>query len=201
MDRPPPGVHFVFNYNRCTTRVKHSETHVKLTFQDWLRTPEDGRLHEVLDGEHVVTPSPNLNHQRISRRIHNQLYQQIEQVGRGEVFYAPAGVRLSDKDVMEPDLFVVLAERAEIMLETHVDGPPDLIVEILSKSTRRRDRGIKKSRYARFHVPEYWIVDLDAKIVEQHLLREGGYRPAVSHRQKIRLHVLPDVTVDLGQVW
>ena len=181
--------------------MKHGETNVKLTFQDWLRTPEDGRLHEVLDGEHVVTPSPNLNHQRISRHIHNQLYRQIEQVGRGEVFYAPAGVRLSDKDVVQPDLFVVLAARAEIMLETHVDGPPDLLVEILSKSTRRRDRGIKKSPYAAFHVPEYWIVDPDAKVVEQYLLQAGSYRLAGSHQQDIRLHVLPDVTVDLGQVW
>ena len=139
--------------------MKPGKPDVKFTFQDWLQTPEDGLRHEILDGEHVVTPSPNLHHQRVSRRIQFQLYQPIELTGRGEVFDAPCGVRLSDEDVVEPDLFVVLAQRSEIMLETHVDGAPDLVVEILSKSTGRRDRGIKKSRYARFRVPEYWIVD------------------------------------------
>ena len=181
--------------------MKPGKPDVKFTFQDWLQTPEDGLRHEILDGDHVVTPSPNLHHQRISRRIHHQLYEQIELTGRGEVFYAPAGVRLSDEDVVEPDLFIVLAERSEIMLETHVDGAPDLVVEILSKSTGRRDRGIKKSRYARFGVPEYWIVDPVGNVVERYLLSEGGYCLSGSETRRISPHALPDVVVDLLRVW
>ncbi len=174
---------------------------VKFTFQDLLQIPEDGLRHEILDGEHVVTSYPNLNHQRVSRNMQFQLYEQIERTGRGEVFNAPAGVRLSEEDVVEPDLFVVLTERSEIMLETHVEGPPDLIVEILSKSTGRRDRGIKKRTYEAFGVREYWIVDPVGKVVEQYLLQTGCFRLAARHTERIRLDILPDVTVDLTQVW
>jgi Uma2 family endonuclease len=181
--------------------VKPGKPDVKFTFQDWLQTPEDGLRHEILDGDHVVTPAPNLHHQRISRRIHHQLYQQIELTGRGEVFYAPAGVRLSDEDVVEPDLFVVLAERSGIMLETHVDGAPDQVVEILSKSTGRRDRGIKKRRYARFQVPEYWIVDPVENVAERYLLAAGRFRLAGRESRKISPQALPDVVVDLSRVW
>ena len=171
------------------------------TFQDWLQTPEDGLRHEVLDGEHVVTPFPNLNHQRVSRRIHFQLYEQIELTGRGEVFDAPTGVRLSEEDLVAPDLFVVLAERSEIMVETHVDGAPDLVVEILSKSTGRRDRGVKKRRYEAFGVREYWIVDPVRRIVEQYLHHEGRLGLVGRQVEGITLKILPDVTVDLTRVW
>ena len=117
------------------------------------------------------------------------------------MFYAPTGVRLSDEDVVEPDLFVVLAERSGIMLETHVDGAPDLVVEILSKSTGRRDRGIKKRSYAKFQVPEYWIVDPVENVAERYLLAAGRFRLAGRESRKISPQALPDVVVDLSRVW
>ena len=182
--------------------MKADRSDVKLTFQDWLQIPEDvGLRHEILDGEHVVTPYPNLNHQRVSGSMYRQLHEQIERTGRGEVFYAPAGVRLSDENLVMPDLLAVLSERSEIMVETHVDGAPDLVVEILSKSTGRRDRGIKKRTYEAFGVREYWIVDPVGKVVEQHLLEAGCFRLAGRHTEAIHLDILPDVTVDLTRVW
>ena len=172
------------------------------TFQDWMRTTEDGQLHEVLGGEHVVTPALNLDHQRISGAIYCQLREQIRDSGRGEVFYAPAGVKLSDEDVVEPDLFVVVAERAEILRRTHVEGAPDLVVEILSKGTARRDRGIKRRRYEAFGVREYWIVSPWDRAVEQFVRRaEGRYHLAGTFAEVIRVTVLADVSVDLTRVW
>ncbi len=87
------------------------------------------------------------------------------------------------------------------MVETHVDGAPHLVVEILSKSTGRRDRGVKKRRYEAFGVREYWIVDPVRRIVEQHLHREGGLGLIGRQVERITLKILPDVTVDLTRVW
>lgn len=172
---------------------------VTFTFQDWLQIPEDGFRHEVLAGDHVVTPSPNLVHQRISRQLLLQFAALI--ADRGEVLYAPLGVRLSDQNVVEPDLIVVLAENSSILKETHVDGPPDLVVEILSKSTGPRDRGIKKNQYEAFGVREYWIVDPLGRIVEQYVLEAGKYRLVGRHAEKICLQILSDVAIDLKKVW
>ena len=174
---------------------------VTFTFQDWLQTPEDGLRHEILEGDHVVTPYPNLDHQKVSRRIQFQLYEQIERAGRGEVINAPAGVRLSDEDVVVPDLFVVLSGRAGILLDSHVDGPPDLVVEILSRSTGRRDRGAKKRLYETFGVREYWIVDPVGRFIEQYSLDSGTYRLVGRHTERISLKILDDVALDLGEVW
>jgi Uma2 family endonuclease len=83
---------------------------------------------------------------------------------RGLLFAAPFDVVLSDLDVVEPDLIYISRERAGILTEQHVRGAPDLVVEILSPSTRKTDEVIKRKRYEHFGVLEYWVVDpeLDA---------------------------------------
>ena len=87
----PLGAHFLPTYTPCAQPVKPGKPDVKFTFQDWLQTPEDGLRHEILDGDHVVTPSPSLHHQRISRRIQFQLYEQIELTGRGRALRQGSG--------------------------------------------------------------------------------------------------------------
>ena len=97
----------------------------KLTWNDYLDFPEDGRRHEIVDGDHYVTASPALTHQRVSKHVHFQLYEQIERQGKGEVFAAPTAVQLSDFDVVEPDLLVVLAQHDGVMVDLNaVWNPP-----------------------------------------------------------------------------
>ena len=174
---------------------------VKLTYDDYLLIPDDGLRHEIIDGEHYVTPAPDLYHQKVSRRIQFQLYTQIELRDLGEVLNAPADVQLSEVDVLQPDLLIVLAERSEIMVPSRVRGAPDLVVEILSPSTAKRDRALKRARYEAFGVREYWIVDPRARCVEQLVLEQGHYRPVARCTDEIHPCILDGVRVDLTEVW
>src|SRR5437868_1659822 len=133
---------------------------VKLTYEDFLQFPDDGKRHELIDGEHYVTPSPNTRHQRIVGALHLAIGSWLEAHPIGELFLAPFDVVFSDFDVVEPDLLYMSNERATAVLTPkHVRGVPELVVEIGSTGTRRRDETIKRRLYEQFGVTEYWVVD------------------------------------------
>jgi Uma2 family endonuclease len=176
-------------------------SHVKLTYRDYLRIPEDGLRHEIIDGEHYVSPAPETYHQRLLARLLVPLVLQIDDRGLGEVYPAPTDVHLSRHDVMQPDIVVVLARHAERITRKKIVGAPDLAIEILSPSTGRRDRGIKMRRYARAGINEYWVVDPVEKRVEQYVLTRRSYRMTGRHTERIALVSLPDVVVDLAKIW
>jgi Uma2 family endonuclease len=147
----------------------------RLTYQDWLRLPDDGGRYEIVDGEIFMTPAPSIRHQDISSRLHSRLGPFLESSGAGRLFAAPTGVRFSDDVVVQPDLLVVLAEHRSRIAEQVIDGPPDLVVEILSPGTARRDLVAKRELYARFGVPEYWIVDSEGSNIEVLTPEHGAY--------------------------
>ena len=146
----------------------------KLTWDDYLLFPDDGKRHELIDGVHYVTASPVLRHQAILGNLHLLLGPLVRERELGQVYFAPLDVILSDVDVVEPDLLFVRSERAEI-IEQWVRGAPDLVVEILSPSTRRRDERLKRDLYERRGVDEYWIVDPEAETVKVYHLVDGAY--------------------------
>jgi Uma2 family endonuclease len=131
----------------------------KLTYADFLKIPNDGRRHEIIDGVHYVTPSPAYRHQVLLGRLHLSLGQYLADRPLGDLVLGPYDILLSDYDVVEPDLLYVSRARRERITESKLQGSPDLVVEILSPSTRRRDLGIKRALYTRTGVLEYWIVD------------------------------------------
>ncbi len=173
----------------------------KLGYEHYICYPNDGRRHEIIDGDHYVNPAPTTNHQRFSRRIQFQLYDQIEETGRGEVFDAPCDVQLTDHDIVQPDLIVVMNERRLIITPAKIEGVPDLIVEVLSPTTKKLDRVLKKDLYERVGVPEYWIVDPNDHAVEQFVLREGKYVLEGTHSTRITVATIENVRVDLSKVW
>ena len=134
---------------------------IRLTYQDYLRFPDDGLRHELIDGEHFVTPTPVLRHQLVSERLGWELGAWVRASKNGQVFYAPFDVILSDFDVVEPDIMWISNERRDI-LKKWAFGAPDLVVEILSPTTRRRDEAHKLRLYDRSGVREYWLADPDA---------------------------------------
>lgn len=139
---------------------------VRLTYDDVLRLPQDDLRHELIEGVHYVTASPNLRHQRISGRLHVALALWLREHPLGEVYYAPVDVVLSPHDVVVPDLVYVSHQRAgEVLTDAAVKGAPELVVEILSPGTRRRDRTIKQALYERWGISEYWLVDPDREAV------------------------------------
>ena len=138
----------------------------KLTYDDLALFPEDGRRHELIDGVHFVTPAPNTRHQRIVIHLAVALETFARAHGLGKVFVAPYDVVLSRHDVVEPDLIFVGAARAAVLTAGHAAGAPDLVIEILSPSTRRRDEMLKRDLYEARGVAEYWLIDPEAETVK-----------------------------------
>jgi Uma2 family endonuclease len=139
---------------------------VKLTYDDFVLFPDDGKRHELIDGEHYVTPSPNTKHQRVSFNLTVLIGAWLQAHPIGQAFHAPYDVVLSEFDVVEPDLIYLSNERAASVVTTlHVRGAPELVIEIGSPGTRRRDEMTKKHLYERSGVAEYWIVDPEIDVV------------------------------------
>jgi len=147
------------------------ESSLAFTYQDYLLLPED-RRYEIIGGDLFMTPAPGTYHQRISSRLEFFLYRHVQERGLGEVLHAPCDLVLSETDVVQPDIFFIAKDRLGIVGEKYVFAAPDLVVEILSEATAKRDRTIKAELYARTGVRELWIVDQWARTVE--VLRGAG---------------------------
>ncbi len=148
---------------------------VRFTYEDYLLFPNDGKRHEIIDGDHFMTPSPATKHQRISLKLSATFAGFLNVHRLGEVFAAPYDVILSDEDIVEPDLLFVSAARSAIITDKNIQGPPDLVVEILSDGTRKTDEIVKRKLYERYGVREYWIVDPELETVKIHRLTDQGY--------------------------
>jgi len=146
----------------------------KLTYDDYVLIPEDGRRHEILDGDHYVTASPFIRHQDVVGNLHFALSAFNRTHRLGKILLAPTDVILSPHDVVVPDLIFVSNERLGIVAEKNVQGAPDLIVEVLSKGTRQRDEGLKLHLYERYGVREYWMLEPDRRTAK--VFRRSGKR-------------------------
>ena len=147
-------------------------TAARLTYQDYLDTPGDER-YELLDGELILVASRNTAHQTASIALAARMHSFVKENDLGWVFHAPYDVLLSDSDVVQPDLLFISKEREHINTPANIQGAPDLIIEILSPSSARRDWGHKRELYARHEVKEYWIVDPTNRLVHIMLLNNG----------------------------
>jgi Uma2 family endonuclease len=131
----------------------------KLTYEDYVLFPEDGQRHEILEGEHYVMPAPSLEHQDVVMALSVKLGLFVRERRLGRVYPAPTDVLFSRHDIAQPDLLFVSNERADILTKANVQGAPDLVIEILSDSSRRRDETLKREIYERAGVLEYWLID------------------------------------------
>lgn len=153
----------------------------RLTYDDFLLLPDDGLRHEIIDGEHYVTPSPNLRHQDLVLRLAMSIGNHVEdRPDRGRVFIAPFDVVFSFHDIVEPDVIFVAPDQIEILTAKNIQGTPAMVVEIPSPSTRKRDRQIKRALYDRMGVREYWLVDPEQNGVTIYRRAADGSFPLVS---------------------
>lgn len=178
---------------------------IKLTYDDLLRLPDDGKRHELIDGAHYVTPSPNTSHQQIVGNLYFLLRSYLQEQQRGQVFVAPFDVVLSNLDVVEPDLLYIAKERCAILTPQHVRGAPNLAIEVLSPGTRKTDETRKRKLYERCGVDEYWIVDPEAELIKVYRRGDGGYALAIELTREEQ-HVLetplfPGLRLALGDVF
>lgn len=175
---------------------------IKYTVADYMKTPDD-QLYQLLDGELIVAPSPTDRHQAIMGTLFFLLYQFNLETGLGYVRMSPLDVHLSEYELTQPDILFVSLDRASIITAANIQGAPDLVVEILSPSTERHDRGYKRTMYPRNGVREYWLVDPAADTIEALSEAEGGFvTDSIYHRtQTLVSPLLPDLSIDLDRVF
>lgn len=150
-----------------------------LTYDDLEHMPDDGNRYELIGGELIVSPAPIRNHQKLSHRLQLLLGNHVAKHDLGDVYAAPVDVRLSRHNRVQPDLLFIRNDRRDIYGPTGpVEGAPDLVVEIISPSSRVMDRIRKAALYADAGVPEYWLVDPMERKVEM-LVLEGGHYQAI----------------------
>jgi Uma2 family endonuclease len=144
-----------------------AQADTRLTYDDLVAMPDDGLRHEIIDGVHYVTASPNLRHQIVLGRLHVEVFVHLKtHPDVGHVFLAPLDVVLSKHDVVEPDLLFVARDQVDVVTEKNVQGPPTLCVEVLSPSTRKRDIQLKRRLFEKMGVREYWILDPEIDTVQ-----------------------------------
>jgi Uma2 family endonuclease len=179
---------------------------VKLTYDDFLLFPDDGKRHELIDGEHYVTPSPNRRHQAIVGNLHGLIWNHLQRHPAGRVFAAPFDVLFSEFDVVEPDLLYISRERFDsITTLQHVRGAPDLVVEVGSPTTRKRDETTKRRLYERAGVQEYWIVDPESDTIKVYRRTASGFgrtaELALEHSDTLETPLLPGLELPLAKVF
>lgn len=173
----------------------------KLDYSDYARIPPDGKRYELLDGELYVTPAPSPLHQRVSRRLQRQLEDHFHARGLGEVFNAPIDLILTPQDVVQPDL-VVVTDQDQIS-QRGIEGPPALVVEVLSPTTRDHDRTVKARRYAALGVRHYWVVDPEASRLECYRRETDAYVLVAQGQgdQSLAHPDWPGLSLSLAAVW
>ncbi len=166
--------------------------------QDYFALPDEPRC-ELLFGRFYVVPSPDVTHQRIAGAIFLQLTAAARRTG-GEAFMAPLDVVFEPHSVVQPDVIYVSPERRDIVRK-RLEGAPDLVVEVLSPGTARRDHGAKLLAYAEAGVLEYWIVDPVAQSVE-FLVNDGGaFKVVVPRNNLYRSAAVTGVRLDIARLW
>jgi len=175
----------------------------RYTYADYC-TWDDGERWELIDGiPYAMSPAPLVSHQSVIGNLHGQLFNFLK--GKPcKVFLSPFDVRLNfdtdDDTVVQPDLLVV-CDRSKLD-KRGCNGAPDMLVEVLSPSSTRRDIVLKFNTYLRAGVREYWIVDPDAKTVSIHLLKDGEYIVrAYTDTDTAPVHVLEGCTISLSDVF
>lgn len=177
----------------------------KLTYGDYLLFPEDGLRHEILDGEHYVTSAPSLWHQTASANLTYFFVGFLRRNPLGRLFHAPCEVVLSEHDIVQPDLLFISRERLAILTEKNVQGAPDLVIEILSDNTSRRDKTLKRDIYERSGVLEYWLVDPQRQMVRVLRISDAGFDAALDFSAAagdvLTTPLLPGLEIPVGEIF
>ena len=136
--------------------------------------PEVNQPTELWDGELIMTPSPTSAHQAVVARLVHAISEFVSNQQLGQVYFAPLDVVFTQRRVVQPDIIFISTSKQSI-IQDRIRGVPDLIVEVVSIGTWRRDSVDKRALYEQFGVSEYWIVDPEAETIEVLVLQVGEY--------------------------
>jgi len=174
------------------------------TVRDYMEL-EDEQRHELVDGELLMVPSPNIYHQRAITQLGAVVASHVNENDLGTCFHAPFDVVLSDRDVVQPDLTFVRQGRLAGLYDGHcITGAPDMVVEVLSAATQARDRDSKRRLYAQSGIPWLLFVEPDARVVEAlHLNDEGKYvvDETATEDETFQFDLFPQLEINLAEIW
>jgi len=178
-------------------------TDIKFTYEAYSALPETGPRYQLVDGDLLMSPAPLSRHQIVLMRLGTALVIHVEQENAGICIYSPLDLILTDIDVFQPDLVFISNARKKIIVPEGLRGVPDLCVEVLSPSNKRLDLVTKRLLYARYGLPELWIVDPKANTVRVFRLQEDPHRAVAVYRAQDGLSttLLPRFSLKLDKVF
>lgn len=178
---------------------------LKLNYDDLVLWPDDGKRHELIDGDHYVTPSPMLRHQDVAGRLYFHITAFLRDHPLGWVYIAPTDVVLSPRNVVVPDLLFVTRERQPVLTPKNLQGAPDLVLEVLSDSTRRTDEVVKRKLYEGFGVVEYWVADPEVDRLRIYRSEGGTFAQAAELSAEagdsLTTPLLPGLSIPLTEIF
>lgn len=173
-----------------------------LTYDDLRQMPDDLNRYEIINGELFVSPAPKRGHQEVAAALFELVAPHVRKRGLGRMFFAPVDVRFSPHDVVEPDLLFIRQHRLDIYQESGVvDGPPDLVVEITSPSSKKTDAVNKAALYAHAGVPEYWLADPAARIFRMQVLTDGVYQDVAPSDGRFPSTIIDGLVIDPAEIF
>lgn len=187
----------------CEGRAAYSVPAGKrYTYQEYLQLNDELR-YELAEGELRVVPAPGIEHQEIVGNLYWLLAQYVRETRAGKVLVAPVDVYLDQYNTAQPDLLFIAGERLSIITDKNIQGAPDLVIEVLSPATARRDRLEKSRTYLRYGVREFWLVDPRDRLVEVRVAEPSGWKLAGVFDETAVLSspLLSGLQIDLKQVF
>jgi Uma2 family endonuclease len=174
-----------------------------LTVEHYKNLPETGPRYQLIEGDLFMSPAPNRYHQDIPRNLEFLLLTYLQEHPIGVLYHAPFDVYLSETDVFQPDIVIVLNANLGLLTDAGCEGPPDFVVEILSPKTRRLDLENKKRVYARLGVKELWIIDPEPREVVVYQFAKNAAEPVDRwHRSDTAASpLLPGLKIELEEVF
>jgi Uma2 family endonuclease len=174
----------------------------RMTANEFLDLAPDDRKAELIDGEMVMASPASTPHEELFRFLSTILDLFVREKALGRVLGSRTAMRLSQSEVFEPDIVFVSKARESIIQRTYIDGPADLVIEILSRSTAHFDRGHKLVQCALTGVGEYWLLDPDQRLAEFYRLVEGRYaRVPVEDDGVYRCEAIPGFWLRVEWLW
>jgi Uma2 family endonuclease len=175
----------------------------KKTYADYAAMPEGAPYYQLVEGELIMSPAPDLQHQVVLANLFTALRVFVAQRKLGLVLCAPVDVILSNENVLQPDIVLVTNDSKALRVPEGLRGAPDLCVEVLSKTSRALDLGKKRELYAKHGVIEYWVVDPAWNTVDVFRFKQNLDEPVqtLDEKQKLTTDLLTGFSLDLSEVF